>query len=85
MRTIDFTEKNHTFVKPDSMTDEECTPIETYVGIIDNKMYINTVWQPNYDDIKAINAGRPVVLSIFTTRMIPVSLFTFDENGQINQ
>lgn len=85
MRPIDFPEANMTFNKPVSMDDSECLPLRVYAGTDGNgNPFINSVWQPSKEDIEAINAGRPVVLTILGTGMPPVSLFTYDENGNSN-
>lgn len=81
MRAIDFPESNITFGKPSDMTDEQCFSISAYKG----DGFINTVWLPNKEDIEAINAGRPIILSIVGNGMPPVSLFTCDEQGNINE
>lgn len=81
MRPIHFPESNITFGKPENMTDEECYSVSAYKG----DGYINTVWMPNKEDIEAINAGRPIILSITGQGMPPVSLFTCDENGVPNE
>ena len=86
MRPIEFEASNIVFGKPESMTDEQCFSIEAYKGIDDNGFtYINTVWMPSKEDIEAINAGRPIILSIYGEGMPPVNLFTNDENGIINE
>lgn len=86
MRPIHFEESNITFEKPASMTDEQCHPISAYQGKDKNGLpYINTVWMPNKEDIEAINAGRPIVLSITGSAMPPVALFTFNEKGETNE
>ena len=87
MRAIDFPESNITFGKPESMTDEECYPVSAYMGGTGagETPYINTVCQPNKEDIEAIIAGRPIILSITGYSMPPVSLFTCDENGKPNE
>lgn len=86
MRAIHFEGANATYGKPDDMTDEECYSVSAYEhrDTDGNVAGISTVWQPNREDIQAINAGRPVVLHICGAGMPPVSLFTYDENGVIN-
>lgn len=81
MRPIDFPEANAHFGKPDSMTDEECMPISAHVG----NGFINTVWQPSKEDIEAINAGRPIIVSVAGSSLPPMGLFTCDENGNSNE
>ena len=86
MRAIDFQEANTTFSKPDSMTDEQCSPLRAYVGQDEDVgPFIVTAWLPNAEDIDAILAGRPIVLTILSNSMPPVSLHTQDEYGEVNQ
>jgi hypothetical protein len=80
MRPIHFQEANTEFVKPNGMTDEECGPLSAYVG----ENHISTVWQPNKEDIEAINAGRPIIVQVCGLSLPPISLFTTDENGNSN-
>lgn len=88
MRAIDFPQANKIYNKPEGMSDEECFPISAYehrneqTGKVE---YINTVWQPNKEDIEAINAGRPVVLNFGCGFLVPHAIFTYDENGNINE
>lgn len=87
MRAIDFPEANAFYGKPASMTDEECYPVSAYQHTDENGnvIRINTVWMPNAEDIKAINEGRPIVLSFLAPMLVPHSLFTYDETGAINE
>ncbi len=39
---------------------------------------------PSKEDIEAIAAGRGIVLDMHIQVMIPVAIFTLDENGEIN-
>lgn len=87
MRAIDFPEANNFYDKPKSMTDEQCYPISVYEhknekGEIE---YINTVWMPSKEDIEAINAGRPVVMTMSANFLVPHALYTYDENGNSNE
>lgn len=86
MKPIHFPESNIQFNKPTSMDDSECLPISAYSGVDANgNPHINTVWQPSKEDIEAINAGRPIVVCVLGTGLSPMSLFTFDENGNSNE
>ena len=86
MRPIHFPESNITFTKPEGMTDEECGAVSAYIGTSENgDSFINTVWMPNKEDIEAINAGRPIILSITGSGMPPVALFTCNEEGVPNE
>jgi len=85
MRAIDFPEANKQYGKPLSMTDEECYS----VSVLEQKdqqgrITMTTVWMPNKEDIKAINAGRPVILTFTHNVLPPHVLYTIDEEGNIN-
>lgn len=85
MRAIDFPESNMTFNKPTTMDDAECLPLHVYVGKDAKGMpYINSVWQPNKEDIEAIVAGRPIILSVCGGSIPPMMMFTCDEKGEMN-
>lgn len=81
MRPIDFPAANIVYVKPEVMTDEEFYLISAHKG----DGFIKTVWMPNKEDIDAINAGNPIVVSVAGSNLPPMALFTLDENGEINQ
>lgn len=87
MRPIDFEGANAIYEKPKSMTDEECFPVSAYQHVDEkgNVVQINTVWQPSKEDIEAINAGRPIIVSICGSGLPPMSLLTTDENGSFNE
>lgn len=42
------------------------------------------VWLPNKEDIKAILAGRLIIVSICGNGLPPMVLFTADEGGKPN-
>jgi hypothetical protein len=85
MRAIDFPEANVIFKKPDSMSDEECHEISAYQDIEeDGTPYTITVWQPNKEDIEAINAGRQICVKMIGAAPAPIVLFTFNEIGEGN-
>ena len=78
---------NRRFVKPSSMTDEECTPLDAFVFAVPESDVVvtRTYWMPSKEDIDAINAGRGIALDIYISGgMPPVSLFTLDDEGNIN-
>ncbi|MDP4151185.1 MAG: hypothetical protein Q8943_17395 [Bacteroidota bacterium] len=81
MMPIDFEGANITFTKPEGWTDEQCS--ELRVMRTEDGRYVS-VWKPNVEDIKAINEGRPICLSIFSNSHPPVSLFTYNELGEHN-
>lgn len=85
MLAIDFPGTNTTFGKPANMTDEQCGSLSALVGFdADGLPYVLTAWQPNYEDLQALNAGRPLMLQVVSSRMPPVSLWTYDENTNPN-
>jgi hypothetical protein len=86
MIPIGFEGSNRRFEKPGSMTDEQCQGIDAFMfpDPNGNGVIIRTAWQPNKEDIEAVMAGRPIVLDIYSPVMIPVSIFTYDEKGEIN-
>lgn len=42
-------------------------------------------WQPSKEDIEAINRGEPIWVRILSHTVFPMSIFTLDAGGQINQ
>lgn len=45
---------------------------------------IVSAWMPSAEDLAAMNAGRAMYLKIVGKGMPPVSLFTLDENDELN-
>lgn len=43
-----------------------------------------TAWQPNKEDIEAINRGQPIYIKTLARQLPPMAVFTVDENGQGN-
>lgn len=44
-----------------------------------------THWMPSKEDLEAMNAGRGFWVRFLTHRVYPMSVFTLDETGQINE
>lgn len=85
MRAIHFPEANVTLNKSDSMTDEQYMSVSAYTDIDTNgHQFYTTVWQPNKEDIDAINAGRPICIKTVGRSMPPLLPFTYDEQGNCN-
>ena len=77
MLPVDFKEANFTFNKPSDMTDEQCSSLRVFKGQYSDGMpCIISKWQPNKEDIEAINNGEGIYLSITGHGMPPVSIFT---------
>lgn len=85
MRGIPF-EGSKPIHKPADMIDEQCSSLD--IVRLENSQgfpIIRSYWMPNKEDIEAINSGRGVWLDIIGHGMPPVSLFTANEKGEINQ
>lgn len=86
MLPVDFEGTNITFTKPKDMTDDQCSDVKAMKAIDQNGFpFILLAFQPNYEDIQAIKAGRPIMLKIVTTVMPPVAMYTYDENFNANE
>ena len=61
-------------------------PMPSKIGLDqDLNTYTLTCWMPNCDDLKALNAGRPIYLKLLTICDIPpMCIFTMDENDKPN-
>lgn len=72
--------------KPKSMKDEECSGLEIYQGVTtpENWPFTLSYWQPSKEDIEAMNAGRGIWVRILSHTVVPMSLFTLDDKGEIN-
>lgn len=46
--------------------------------------YFLTKWQPSYEDIQAINRGEGVFIKSLGKSLVPMAVFTVDENGNCN-
>lgn len=60
-------------------------PPGVYTGIdTQNFPYYMTAWQPNKEDIDAINRGEPIYVKTLSSGLPPMALFTLNENGEGN-
>ena len=56
-----------------------------YAGVdTENFPFYLTAWQPSYEDLQALNAGRPIFIKTVSTRLPPMAVFTIDEEGKSN-
>jgi len=87
MLPVDFEGTNLTLNKPSEMTDEQCQSVKAFKGIDQEGFpFILLAFKPNYEDIEAIKAGRPIMLKIITAASIPpVAMYTYDENFNANE
>jgi hypothetical protein len=71
--------------KPKDMTDEQCFGIPATNGIDDAGFhYWLTAWKPSYEDLKALNRGESVLVKSISRGLVPMLLYTLDENGNHN-
>jgi hypothetical protein len=85
MNPVDFPGSNKLYKKPNNMTDEQCFTVHACESVdIEGFKYVLTAWMPSYEDLKAMNNGRPIYLKIIGGGMPPVALFTLDENNEAN-
>lgn len=85
MIPVDFEGTNITFTKPEGWKDDECLPVRAYTGV-DNAGHHFTLiaLQPSKEDIYAILAGRPIMVKLCMKGMVPMCIYTFDENYNPN-
>ena len=84
MRPVEF-EGSTEIKKPANMTDEECSSAWATAGVdINGDHYYMTAWQPNYEDLQALNAGKPIFVKTLGRVLPPMALFTLDENNKGN-
>lgn len=71
--------------KPADMTDEQCMSIWATNGIDQDGYYFwVTAWKPSYEDLQALNRGEPIYIKSLSRGLVPMALFTLDENGEHN-
>lgn len=77
MTPVNFPQANRVFTKPEGWTDEQCGDLHVWAGEVEGVGPVNiSAWQPSEKDIEAINAGKPVFLSVCGQGLPPVSVFT---------
>lgn len=60
-------------------------PLDLIAGIdSENFPYYLTAWQPNKEDIEAINRGEPIYIKTVSRTLPPMAVFTLDESGNGN-
>jgi len=71
--------------KPPSMTDDQCMAIPAYQGKDDAGFpFWLTAWRPSYEDMQALRRGEPIWIKSISLGLVPMSVFTMNENGQCN-
>lgn len=60
-------------------------PPGIYAGVDSQQFpFYMTAWQPNKEDIEAINRGEPIYIKTLAKQLPPMAVFTLDENGEGN-
>jgi hypothetical protein len=71
--------------KPKDMTDEQCFSIPAFDAVDDNGFHFwLTAWKPSYEDLQALNRGEPVYVKSISGGLVPMCLYTVNENNQHN-
>jgi len=89
MIPVTFPQQNRIYKKPEGWTDEQCSDLAVWEGeapIDDQGTTSHTIiscWQPNKEDIKAINEGKPIFMLISGHSQPPIAIQT--ENPFINE
>jgi len=56
-----------------------------WFGVDKDRYYSFIVaWQPNVDDLKAINEGKPIFVKVYAIEIPSIVLLTLDDNGNPN-
>lgn len=73
--------------KPGSMTDEECSSLEILQGFtsLEKWPFTLSLWKPSREDLEALNRGDGIWVRVLSHTVHPISLFTTNAEGEINQ
>lgn len=88
MLPSDFPERNIILLKPSNVPanilyDDN---VPAFFGVDSNNMVIVIrAWLPSKEDIDAMQDGRPIYLKVYADHIPPMSLFTRDAEGEINE
>jgi hypothetical protein len=60
-------------------------PPGLYAGVDQEDFpFYMTAWQPNKEDLEALNAGRPIYIKTLSKQLPPMAVFTLNENNEGN-
>ena len=82
MLPVDFEQRNFVYTKPKDMTDEQCSDLCVYKGLVQIDEEGNTAptiiscWKLSKEDLEEVAKTGTIWLSITGNGMPPVSLFT---------
>ena len=70
-----------------TVQEEGDLPAYIHVGVTTPETWPFTLscWKPSKEDLEALNAGRPIWVRVLSHVVHPLSLFTTDEQGEVNQ
>lgn len=51
---------------------------------LDEQPFIEVAWMPNYEDLQAMNAGKPLIVRIADERFPPLAMYTTGDDGKPN-
>lgn len=69
MKPVDFPESNLTLIKPDNMTDEECSSLKVWRG---EGMFVSC-WEPTSEELAEINKTGKIWLSVWGDTTPPIA------------
>jgi hypothetical protein len=84
---VDFPDANIILQKPGNVPDSDLfnDDVPAFFGVDGRFVVFILAYMPNKEDMDAIKAGRPIYLKVFADHMPSISLFTRDEDGDINE
>lgn len=61
-------------------------PVPPLIAGVDTQdfPYYQTAWKPSYEDLKALNSGGSIFIRSIGKQLVPMAVFTIDENGNCN-
>lgn len=76
MIPVDFEGSNTDMLKPQNMTEEECSNLRVRFVKNNRGPQFTSRWQPSYEDLKALEAGKPLCLEMYIDASIFVNIDT---------
>jgi hypothetical protein len=75
MRYIQHPSNNTIFGAPKGVPAEECSALPVTKGYDGNgRPTIRSYWRPDAQELAAINAGKPIILELWGTTLVPILL-----------
>lgn len=77
MLAVDFPQSNGVLGDSGNVGERDITALHVFTGLDQHGTPVTlTKWQPNYDDIQAINNGGGIWLMVYGPGMPPISMDT---------